>query len=423
MSQPELHSDPFSTTSKPLFERDDRIGNLLRQGNAEFQDQVDQHRALARLDVALGRTQAAPAARARSSFWSFASPAWAGVPLVALCIWFGLQVGSHERSDELSALHSEALSARGTQPAPHVEEVARLAQGQNLLPDGSSVHTDGLSRATWRRTAGGIRVELESGAVECAVTKQRAGASFVVDAGGYSFVVVGTELSVHSGEHEARLSVHSGTVEVRKGGQTLARVGAGETWRGPTDKASADRGESHGGGTAQLEVKRERVKPPAAPEKPAQVEGQDCSALLKNQSFGEAEACFALKAQGTGLSAELGLFELARVRSSALGNTAGAVQALEEHRRRFPTGVLSSQVQLALVRMLVGEKRGREALELLEPLIARGGAKLPELLRLRAELHRSRGECDKALPDYEALLAQPAYADEARRGKNACLAR
>ena len=50
------------------------------------------------------------------------------------------------------------------------------------------------------------------------------------------------------------------------------------------------------------------------------------------------------------MTAEFALFELARLRLSALNDREGAVRALEEHQRRFASGALSHQVQVALAR-------------------------------------------------------------------------
>ena len=93
-----------------------------------------------------------------------------------------------------------------------------------------------------------------------------------------------------------------------------------------------------------------------------------------------------LLAAGSGLSAELALYELARLRLSALGDATGAVSALEEHRRRFAKGALKNQVALSLVRALSAAGRHAEAVRALEPLIAQGGPKQAELEALKAEL-------------------------------------
>jgi hypothetical protein len=82
-----------------------------------------------------------------------------------------------------------------------------------------------------------------------------------------------------------------------------------------------------------------------APAKPApSFEPATCDALVKAQAFDRAAHCYERRAQGTGLDAELALYELARLRLNALGDAAGAARACELYRARFPAGSFRSQI-------------------------------------------------------------------------------
>lgn len=79
--------------------------------------------------------------------------------------------------------------------------------------------------------------------------------------------------------------------------------------------------------------------------KPApSAEQASCDALVKAQAFGRAAACYEHRAQGSGLDAELALYELARLRLNALGDAAGAARACELYRARFPGGSFRAQI-------------------------------------------------------------------------------
>jgi hypothetical protein len=364
---PELPPD------RPLVERDDALGGLMRRANAEFARDIDAHAALRRLE--------ARREQPKSRFFSLGGLALA--PALLACAWLAWLVLEPNRAAAPTvAMHTPEAPVQ----APEVEQ--SLALGPTKLPDGSSVETSRESRARWRRTARGIRVRLAAGEVRCAVTKQQGEKRFVVEAGGYAFVVLGTELRVQRSAEQSRLEVLSGRVEVRRGDASLAFVGAGQSWSGPTLSEATPAPTPQPSATAEPSVAPRPVhdrsaKPPKSEPAPP---GEDCAARVKEQDFAQAERCYAQQAQGSGLSAELALYELSRLRLSALGNAAGAVSALEEHRQRFARGVLTSQVELSLVRALSAAGRHAEAVRALEPLIARGGPKQAELTALKAEL-------------------------------------
>ena len=366
----------------PLSTRDDALGALLRKSNEEFAAHIDRHASLRRLEARLNQPARSPRFL----------PVLACAPALLMLLWFAWsRVAVHEPSMPAEArVHTQEPSA------PPLEREAPLAHGKTALPDGSRVEVSAGSHAHWRRTRQGIRVRLGQGAVRCSVQKQRGDQRFVVEAGDYAFVVLGTELSVRRSAQGSELEVASGRVEVRRGNHTLAFVTAGGSWRGPalSDAAAVE--------PSKLPAPPPALPPPpskpradhgvrAAEPAPAQVPAEDCAALVRSQSFAAADGCYARAAQGTGLSAELALFELSRVRLSALHDAAGALRALEEHQRRFPAGALARQVQLARVRTLAALGRFGEAVQALEPMLASGGPQQAELQALKAELERKQG--------------------------------
>ncbi|HYJ10618.1 MAG TPA: hypothetical protein VEX18_16460 [Polyangiaceae bacterium] len=82
----------------------------------------------------------------------------------------------------------------------------------------------------------------------------------------------------------------------------------------------------------------------------------------------------------------------------------GALQLLDEHHARFPSGVLALEAAVARIDALLLLGRRADALEHLARLpLARVGRRM-ELQLLRAELYAER-DCREALADFDAVLA------------------
>jgi len=134
----------------------------------------------------------------------------------------------------------------------------------------------------------------------------------------------------------------------------------------------------------------------------ARMDKPDCLSLVRSGETRRAESCFADQAAGQGLDAEVGLYELSRLRRDALGDTAGALRALEEHRRRFSSGALRAEVDASYVSLLVRVGRGSEALAESERLLgsAAGAERAYELRMLRGHLLRKSGSLALAQSEY-----------------------
>jgi TolA-binding protein len=156
--------------------------------------------------------------------------------------------------------------------------------------------------------------------------------------------------------------------------------------------------------------------PPAASVELEQLEEakQDCLSLTRAGQSKAAAECFGKQAAGQGLNAEVGLYELARLRRDVLGDSAGALATLEEHRRRFPNGALSAEVNASYVSLLVRVGRGAEALSESERLLqsSAGAERAYELRLLRGNLLRKSGNLEAAQGEYaKAEQATGARAD------------
>ena len=68
------------------------------------------------------------------------------------------------------------------------------------------------------------------------------------------------------------------------------------------------------------------------------------------------------RAEGSGLGAEMALYEVARLRRDVLADAAGALRALAEYRTRFPAGSLRREADMSQLELLVQLGRTDEAL-------------------------------------------------------------
>ena len=178
---------------------------------------------------------------------------------------------------------------------------------------------------------------------------------------------------------------------------------------------------------APHEVERPEPAEPPARAAPAPERPPDCLEPARQGRREVAERCFVDAAAGQGLSAEMALLELARLRMDVWGDVAGAEQALRDHRQRFPQGSLSTEARLALVTALVQLGRAQEALDQSDALIADGQARdrLEQLRLLRGDLYQRKfGDCQRAIVEYAAISrASTARGDEAAFQRAVCLER
>jgi hypothetical protein len=99
-----------------------------------------------------------------------------------------------------------------------------------------------------------------------------------------------------------------------------------------------------------------------------------------------------------------------------------ALAALDEHRARFPAGVLRADADILRVEGLLALDRDDEALALLERLDLAGSPRGDELRVTRGELRAGR-DCGRALGDFDRVLggaAPAAVVERALRGRAVC---
>lgn len=124
---------------------------------------------------------------------------------------------------------------------------------------------------------------------------------------------------------------------------------------------------------------------PLAPE-PTKEPAADCLGFARSGDAPAAERCFEAQAAGQNLSAEVALYELARLRRDMLGKPKAALAALDDYARRFPHGYLNGEVLFSRLELLVKLGRSAEVLGASDELLASASGKERAL-----EIHFLRG--------------------------------
>ena len=119
-----------------------------------------------------------------------------------------------------------------------------------------------------------------------------------------------------------------------------------------------------------------------------------CAQLARGGESEQALGCYAQLASGNGMSAELALFEQARLEGKALRRPDRALRTLENYRQRFPEGSLRAEVMLAQIDWLLASGGSSRALQIVDEALASGllRERTAELERLRATLSASSHE-------------------------------
>lgn len=126
---------------------------------------------------------------------------------------------------------------------------------------------------------------------------------------------------------------------------------------------------------------------PAAMPTPAELPGgaKACAELARSGAVEPAIGCYEGLARGSGVTAELALFEQARLAGKALRQPSRALALLDDYRQRFPSGSLRAEAMLAAIEWSLAAGDKARARAGVEEALASG-----LLEERRAELERLR---------------------------------
>jgi FecR protein len=318
----------------------------------------------------------------------------------------------------------------------------RLATGAGALADEATVEVAPGTVARASADPAWIRVTVERGEVALHVAKRVAGGpGFEVAAGPYRFRVLGTRFRVArrapEGERDVGrvdLWVDEGRVAVTRGGWPLGVIEAGGHWAGrgltrPAPRASAAVPAPASAATPPVPADGAALAaapaPASAEPAPGTSRGACAEFAMSTATMRDAVACYLAEMERGGIATETALYEVARLRRDELDDPAGALEALELYRARFPRGMLRPEVDLSIIDLLAKLNRHHDALAEIGRVLREdpGRARAAELLLRRANIYRGvLGDCGRAEHDYAVVeqLRAPAV-DDASFFRGACL--
>lgn len=429
-------TDERSRPSLPrLAQSDPALAELFRVAESEYRRDLDESGAYHRLSHCLAGVQPTPGNRRRLPIGKLLSVA--AIAAGFMLGWFGWQRARSVTASPVAAPPSAIASVTSL----------RLAPGKSRLADGTVVDlaggAEGILLSDERRST----LSFGSGHIEVVAAHQAKGRHLAVQTQGFEFRVIGTRFTVDVVGPRVSLDVTEGRVGVHGPNRTPTVVEAGGHWSNldePTQpekvsqNASQDLSEEASPGApgeASGEAPTLRSRPPAAAV-PTKIAGASSSASLPNDlttcrdrlAAGEprhAEDCYRAMAAGSGLSAEMALYEIARLRRDVLSNPEAALDALDEYRTRFAAGTLSPEVQMARIDVLSRLGRVEEALQASQAALddPRTGSRRSELRLLRGNLMRDRlHDCARAIAEYRTLEGEVGpRSDQAQFASASCL--
>jgi len=303
------------------------------------------------------------------------------------------------------------------------------------------------------------RPTVEGGEVGFKVPHQQPGHAFVVRAGAFRVVVVGTKFGLRVDDGgRVRVAVEEGTVEVWNRTR-LARLAAGEQWESPhlaaQESAAAPapaparapsslhaRSAPHARTLALAAAEGPSAKAasnapgaagaPTADGAPAPAAGGDAAADARAAlAAGDATRALALYravAQKGGPAGENAEYEIGKILRDRLGQPASAIAAWRRYRADHPNGILRVEADVSIIEALVHAGEPDAALAEASDFLRRypNSERRAEIARIAGDLFRSSGDCARAVTAYEVALASPhaaGVAEAASFHRAACLVR
>jgi hypothetical protein len=384
-----------------------RVANVEASAEAEV-DHLDFEReagAEAGVPVAdVVRLRATRKARTPSWTWFVGGVATTAALAVAFVAWRGLQ------RPQTVAVHPAAPPAAEPHAAPAPEGTIRTGAGERLeltLAGGTEAHLESSSAMTVDRAG---RAKIDGGEVSFRVPRQPTGHSYVVLAGPYRVVVLGTRFKLRmSDSQRVFVDGQDGVVEVWDKTR-VARLAPGETWASPEVPAPA----AADAPAATHQHARARVlalRSPGADD--ATLEAAQAALAAGDPS--RALGLYRALALRGGAAGENAAYEVGKVLRDRLAQPANAVAAWRRYRADHPNGLLRVEADVSIIETLVhaGDATGAlaEANDFLR--VHPDSERRAEIARIAGDLYRSRADYKRAVAAYQIALASPLARDAA----------
>jgi len=137
---------------------------------------------------------------------------------------------------------------------------------------------------------------------------------------------------------------------------------------------------------------------------------EECLAHARAGDPRRAAACFTERAAGSGLSAQVALYELSRLQRDALGEPGAALASLDQYLTRFPAGSLNGEARFSRLELLARLGRTADALRASSEFMSTrfGVERAAEVHLFRGNLFlRGAGSAAQAVAEYRAAMGAP----------------
>jgi FecR protein len=312
--------------------------------------------------------------------------------------------------------HQTVVAARPvpaveTRLAPAAEGTIRTGTGERLqltLVGGTEAHLESSSVMTVDKAG---RAKVDGGEVAFKVPHQTTGHAYVVLAGPYRVVVLGTRFKLRLDDaRRVFVDVQEGVVEVWDHAR-LARLSPGETWVSPESPATA------------LDPTPPRTRQPArtvALASPGVAAKGDAAEETARSALAAGDTARALSlyralAQRGGAAGENAAYEIGKILRDRLGQPANAVAAWRHYRAEHPSGVLRIETDVSIIETLVHAGDTSGALGEANDFIRNhpDSERRAEIARVAGDLYRTRADYKRAVVAYQVALASPQVRDAA----------
>jgi hypothetical protein len=300
-----------------------------------------------------------------------------------------------------------------TRIIPAAEGTIRTGAGERLqltLVGGTEASLESSSVMTVDRAG---RAKVDGGEVAFRVPHQATGHAYVVLAGPYRVVVLGTRFKLRMNDaRRVFIDVQEGVVEVWEHAR-LARLASGETWASPEIPApAADAPPAHAHPhTRSLALATPGVSAVGADD---EVEASAQAALAAGETA-RALGLYRGLAQRGGPAGENAAYESGKILRDRLGQPANAIAAWRRYRVDHPNGILRVETDVSIIETLVHAGDATGALAEANDFVRNhpDSERRAEIARVAGDLYRSRADYKRAVAAYQIALASPLVRDAA----------
>jgi hypothetical protein len=350
-------------------------------------------------------------------------PRWAwfsgGVASTAALAFALVVVWRHQAPHQASDVATRPVTAPEPRIVPAAEGTIRTGTGERLqltLQGGTEARLESSSVMTIDH---GGRAKVDGGEVAFKVPHQTTGHSYVVLAGPYRVVVLGTRFKLRLDDSRRLfVDVQEGVVEVWDHAR-LARLTPGETWASPAAApepaaaTDATKPSEPAPSAAARSHARARTVALATPGDVAA--DAEARAALDAGEPSRALALYRALAQRGGPAGENAAYEIGKILRDKLGQPASAVAAWRRYRADHPNGLLRAETDVSIIETLVHAGDTTGALAEANDFIRNhpDSERRAEIARVAGDLYRSRADWRRAVAAYQIALASPLVRDAA----------